>query len=90
MTPRLLYLSTEERERLLTEAANSPAMLQLVADEATASCDAALFILTGPHQPGTRRRVAAAIMVGGLFVQAAYLGLVRCALCGDQGCGDCR
>lgn len=84
---QLLYLSHLERERLRRHAASSPAVQQLVAAEQRTSVDAAMLVLLSPL--ATRRQLAAGILLGGLFVQAAYLGLVRCALCGDRGCPGC-
>lgn len=83
----LLYLSADELLRVRQEAASSTAVQKLVEDEQAASVQAAMWALTGRHP--TRVLLASRIMFGGLLVQAAYLGLVRCALCGDRGCSAC-
>lgn len=85
---QLLHLSAAELERVHAQAVDSPVIRQLVAAEAAASCDAAVFVLTS--QARSRCQLAAGIMLGGLFVQAAYLGLIACALCGDRGCPACE
>lgn len=61
----------------------------MAAELAAQDRDAVLMWL---RHSGVRDRVelAARIMVGSVFAQAAVLGVVSCGRCGDRGCDWCR
>lgn len=66
-----------------------PRALAMADDLARADRDAVLLWLR--HSGVTDRvSLAAKIMVGSVYAQAALLGLVDCGHCGDLGCGWCR
>lgn len=55
---------------------------------------AAVLWLSNSHpdvvSPWTRRSVCARTMTASVYEQAAVLGLVGCARCGDRGCDWCQ